>query len=549
MKNPKYIFVVGGVMSSVGKGVSSSSIAAICQARGYRVTNVKCDMYVNIDAGTIRPTEHGEVFVGKDGVEADQDLGNYERFTGNVMAAVNYITTGQVYQEVIRRERNLEYDGEDVEVVPDVPNEIIRRIKLAQKKAKAEIVVVEFGGTVGEYQVLLFLEAARIMKVTYPDDVVVSLVSYLPLPRHIGEMKTKPTQYAVRSLNFAGVQADFIIARGEQSLDGRRRELLAKVCNLRPGSVVAAPDVSSIYDVPLVYHEQKFDLQLLKALKLKARTNNFRVWQAFSKKVQQLHSAVKIGVVGKYFGTGDFTLADSYISVIEATKHACWGNNVKPELTWIDSAAYESDPSKVKELFGYDGIIVPGGFGSRGVDGILAAIRYVRENRIPYLGLCYGMQLATIEFARNVVKMKDANTIEIDPQTKNPVIHVNDSQADNIAKKNMGASMRLGAYPCTLAKDSLSARAYKTLKISERHRHRYEFNNDYKERLEKKGMRFAGINKKDDLVEIIELKNHPWFVGVQFHPEFQSRPFNPHPLFRDFIAAAKTKNRASRKPS
>jgi CTP synthase len=525
-------------MSSVGKGITSSSIGTILQSRGFRVTNIKCDMYVNIDAGTIRPTEHGEVFIGVDGIEADQDLGNYERFTGNTMTAVNYVTTGQVYQEVIRKERNLEYAGEDVEVVPDVPNEIIRRIKLAQQKSKAEITIIEFGGTVGEYQVLLFLEAARVMKVRYPDDVSFVLVSYLPLPSHIGEMKTKPTQYAVRTLNAAGIQADFIIARGEKALDSRRREILATVCNLRPGTVVAAPDQSSIYDVPMVFHEQKFDEQLLHALHLRPRKNDLRIWRAFSRKIKRCEKIVKIGVVGKYFGTGDFTLADSYISVIEAAKHAAWECDAKPLLTWLDSEEYEKDPRRVKELSAYDGIIVPGGFGSRGIAGVLRAIQYVREQEIPYFGLCYGMQLATIEFARNVAKISDANTVEIDKDTKDPVICLNQKQVRNIKSKNMGASMRLGAYPCTLQKDSLSYRAYKQSTVMERHRHRYEFNNEYLERLSAAGMRFTGINKKDNLVEIIELTDHPWFVGTQFHPEFQSRPMKPHPLFKAFIEAS-----------
>ena len=538
MKNPKFIFVVGGVMSSVGKGITASSIGTILQSRGYRITNIKCDMYVNIDAGTIRPTEHGEVFIGNDGIEADQDLGNYERFTGRTMTAPNYITTGQVYQEVIRKERNLEYDGEDVEVVPDIPHEIIRRIRAAQKKDKAEITIVEFGGTIGEYQVLLFLEAARIMNVRNPEDIAFVLVSYLPLPSHIGEMKTKPTQYAVRTLNAAGIMADFIIARGEHALDNRRREILATVCNLRPGTLITAPDLESIYDVPLLFHEQKLDEMLLKTLGLRPRKNDLRVWKNFSKKIKRCKKTVNIGVVGKYFGTGDFTLSDSYISVIEAAKHAAWAHNAKPHLTWIDSADFEKDPRRVSELSQYDGIIVPGGFGSRGIEGVLRAIQYVRENTIPYLGLCYGMQLATIEFAQHVANIPNANSVEIDSNTSDPVICVNPKQARNIKEKQMGATMRLGAYPCTLVKKSLSYRAYKQNKISERHRHRYEFNNAYREVLERAGMRFSGINEKDNLVEIIELPNHPWFVGTQFHPEFQSHPMQPHPLFRDFVAAA-----------
>src|SRR3989338_899668 len=308
---PKYIFVVGGVMSSVGKGVTAASVSTILQGLGYKTVNVKCDMYVNIDAGTMRPTEHGEVFVGEDGIESDQDLGNYERFTGQTSTSVHYITTGQVYQEVIRRERNLEYQGEDVEVVPDIPNEIIRRIELARDHDDAEITVVEFGGTVGEYQVLLFLEAARIMKVNDPDDVAFILVSYLPLPKHIGEMKTKPTQYAVRTLNAAGIMADFIVARGERELDERRREILGRVCNLRSGTVVSAPDLESIYDVPVWLYRQGLGHKLLETLHLKPRRQEIKAWEAFSEKLKRLEKVVRIGVVGKYFSTGDFTLADS----------------------------------------------------------------------------------------------------------------------------------------------------------------------------------------------------------------------------------------------
>lgn len=535
---PKYIFVVGGVMSSVGKGVAAASISAILKARGYSITNVKCDMYVNIDAGTIRPTEHGEVFVGEDGIEADQDLGNYERFLGRSMGGANYITTGQVYQEVIRRERNLEYGGEDVEVVPDIPNEIIRRIKAAQKKDKAEITVVEFGGTVGEYQLLLFLEAARIMRVRHPKDVAFVLVSYLPTPAHIGEMKTKPTQYAVRTLSAAGVQADFIIARGERTLDNRRREILARVCNLQEGTVIAAPDVSSIYDVPLQYVDQKFDLRLLETLGLKLRTSDMKLWRAFSAKRKRMTKKVKIGIVGKYFGTGDFTLADSYISVIESAKHAAWANNVIPELTWVDAEVFEKAPKRVSELAKFDAILVPGGFGTRGIEGIIKAVRYARERKIPYLGLCYGMQLACIEFVRNVLGKRGAHTTEAEPLTKEPVIYANPLQARNILEKRFGATMRLGSYRCKLKKGSRAQRAYGELMVEERHRHRYEFNNKYRATMDHAGLEVVGVNPETDLVEIVELRDHPFFVGVQFHPEFQSRPLIPHPLFRDFVKAA-----------
>src|SRR3989338_7178090 len=349
-KNRKYVFVIGGVMSSVGKGVTSASISKILQARGYKNTNVKCDMYVNLDAGTIRPIEHGEVFVGEDGIEADQDLGNYERFTGNTMTALNYLTTVQVYNEVIRRERNLEYEGEDVEVVPDIPNEIIRRIKQAAQKNDAEVTVVEFGGTVGEYQLLLFLEAARMMKFSNPDDIAIFLVSYLPIPPHIGEMKTKPTQYASRSLNESGLQADFIVARCSAELDKRRRERLATFCNVLKDNAISAPNVETIYEVPMSLEKGELGNKLLKKLGLKSRRNTIAEWEKFVHHIKSLKKEVHIAVVGKYFGTGSYTLSDSYISVIESIKHASWANNVKPVLSWVNSEDFEKDPASVKDL-------------------------------------------------------------------------------------------------------------------------------------------------------------------------------------------------------
>ena len=530
-------------MSSVGKGVSTASIGRILQSRGYKITMVKCDMYVNIDAGTMRPTEHGEVFVGDDGIEADQDLGTYERFVNQISTRENYITTGQVYQEVIRRERNLEYGGEDVEVVPDIPNEIIRRIDIAARKAKAEIVVVEIGGTVGEYQNILFLEAIRILKLKKPNDVALVLVSYLPIPKSIGEMKTKPTQYAAQTLNAAGLQCDFILCRAEKPIDAPRRRRLGIFCGIQPDNAISAPDVESIYEIPVNFEKEKLSDKLLKKLQLKPRGRNLRDWQKLVNKIHSSTTPLKIGIVGKYFGSGDFTLADSYISVIEAIRHASVANNRKPEIQWLDSEVYEHDKRKLKELDNFDGIIVPGGFGSRGVEGKIRAIQYAREKKIPYFGLCYGMQLATVEFARNVCGIKDANTTEVNPATKNPVIHLMPEQLKHLARKLYGATMRLGAYPAILEKDSLVAKAYGTRKISERHRHRYEFNNDYKTRLEKKGLKFSGTSPDGQLVEIIELPGHPFFVGTQFHPEFKSRPLQPHPLFLEFVKTAMKKRK------
>ena len=532
-------------MSSVGKGIATASIGKILQSKGFRVCMIKCDMYINIDAGTIRPTEHGEVFVGEDGIEADQDLGNYERFTDIASTRENYITTGQIYKTVIEKERNLEYEGEDVEVVPDIPNEIIRRIKQASAKNKSQITIIEIGGTVGEYQNLLFLEAARMMRLESPNNVLFVLVSYLPIPKKVGEMKTKPTQYAARSLNSAGIQADFILARAEKLLDKKRKEKLSIFCNVPIENIISAPDVDSIYNIPLNFEKENLGNKILQKFDLKSKKVDLRDWKQLVEKIKSIKKQVKIAIVGKYFATGSFILSDSYISVIEAIKHACWANNVKANLTWVNSQQFEDNLASVNILSQYDGIIVPGGFGSRGVEGIIMAIKYARENKIPFLGLCYGMQLATIEFARNAANLKNANSTEINPSTKHPVIDLMEEQKKKLKEKKYGGTMRLGAWECKIFPKTTSFQAYKRRLISERHRHRYELNNAYKAKLEKKGMVIAGTNPKIDLVEIIELKNHPFFVGTQFHPEFKSRPLNPHPLFKEFVKSCiikKTQN-------
>jgi len=529
---------MGGVMSGVGKGVTSASIGKILQSRGYKVTAIKIDPYVNVDAGTMNPTEHGEVFVTEDGDETDQDVGNYERFLNVDILRDNYMTTGRVYQSVICRERNLEYGGKCVEVVPHIPEEVIRRIKKAASKAKADITIIEVGGTVGEYQNILFLEAARLMHFEHPDDVAFVLVSYLPVPSTLGEMKTKPTQYAVQQVNAAGIQPDFIICRSIKQIDEPRRKKLSTFCNVVKENVISNPDVGSIYEIPLILEKERLSDKIIKKLKLKAKSKDLRQWQRMVAAIKKVKKTVKIGIVGKYFATGDFILPDAYISVIEALKHAAWINRVKVEIDWINSDAYEKDASLVKELKNYDGIVVPGGFGKRGIEGKILAIKYARENKLPFLGLCYGMQLATIEFARHVCRMEGANTTEIDPKTKYPVIHIMPDQAEKLAKKQYGNTMRLGAYPCVLTKNSISAKAYGTTRISERHRHRYEFNNDYRERLTKKGFVLAGLSPDKKLVEIVEVSNHPFFVGTQFHPELKSRPLNPHPLFKALVTAA-----------
>jgi len=525
-------------MSSVGKGITSASLGALLQNTGLCVTAVKADPYINVDAGTMNPTEHGEVFVTRDGDETDQDMGNYERFLDTELTATNYMTTGRVYQTVIERERSMAYGGKCVEVVPHIPEEIIRRIKDAARVNKADVTIIEIGGTVGEYQNLLFLEAAREMKLRNPKDVVFVLVSYLPIPANVGEMKTKPTQYASRTLNGTGIQADFIVCRGERPIDEPRRRKLATSCGVAPEAIISAPDMPSIYEVPLLLEDAGMGTMVLKRLGMPSRSRTMKEWRVFIKKIQHAQRTVKIAVVGKYFATGDFTLKDSYISVIESLKHSAWFQNCKPELTWIDATVYEKQPSRVKELKGYDGVLVPGGFGSRGIEGIVAAIRFVRERKIPFFGLCYGMQLACVEIARHVAGLQGAHSVEVKPDTKHPIIIANPYQQKNLVNKRYGGTMRLGAYPCVIAPGTRARAAYGSARIEERHRHRYEFNNEYRERLEKAGLVFSGVYPEQNLVEIIELPSHPWFVAVQFHPEFKSRPLRPHPLFRAFIAAA-----------
>ncbi|MBI3589689.1 MAG: CTP synthase [Candidatus Liptonbacteria bacterium] len=534
----RYIFVVGGVMSGIGKGIATASIASLLENRGYNVTAVKIDPYINVDAGTMNPIEHGEVFVTEDGLESDQDLGNYERFLNKNIYRTNYMTTGLVYKTVIEAERALKYDGKCVEVVPHIPEEVIRRIKLAAKKSKADFVLVEIGGTVGEYQNILYLEAARMMKIENPNAVIFVLVSYLPVPGNLGEMKTKPTQYAVRTLNSAGLQPDIIIARSSASLDEPRKKKLSIFCNIPAENIVSAPDVKSIYEVPINFEREQLTLRILKKFGLQAKRNGHTPWSKLIQKIARAKKEVKIGIVGKYFDTGKFTLSDSYISVIEAIKHASWAEGAIPKIDWLNAKDFETKPNAVKSLSGYDGIIVPGGFGSRGVEGKIKAIKYAREHKIPYFGLCYGMQLATVEFARDVAGMKNANSTEINPKTPYPIIDILPEQIKNLSEKNLGGSMRLGAYKCRLVKNTIALKAYGKPLISERHRHRYEVNNKLRDKLEKSGLIFSGLNPEKNLVEIIELKNHPFFVGVQFHPELKSRPFDPHPLFLEFIKAA-----------
>jgi len=523
-------------MSGVGKGVTCASIGTILKGRGYKVSAIKIDPYINVDAGTMNPVEHGEVFVTEDGDETDQDIGNYERFLNTNITRENYMTTGRVYQSVIQKERNLEYKGKCVEVVPHIPMEIRDRIHQAVEKTRAEIMVIEIGGTVGEYQNVLFLEAARMMKLYNPDNVLFVMVSYLPIPSKVGEMKTKPTQYAIRTLNSSGIQPNFVIAR--KNVDEPRRKKIAVNCNIAKEDVISAPDIDSIYDIPLNFEKDDLGNRILDKFSLRKRSKDLKDWRAMVNRDKRAKKEVDIGVVGKYFSTGDFCLSDSYISVIEAIKHACNKNSCQPKLHWVNTEDIENDEKSLKN---FDGIIVPQGWGSRGSEGKIATIKYCRKNNIPYFGLCYGMQMAVVDFARHVCDLEGANSEEVDPKTPHPVIHIMPEQKELLAKKQYGGTIRLGGWPCKITKGTHMARAYadkfgeKKRTVSERHRHRYEFNNDYRKILEDKGLKIAGTSPDGKIVEAIEITDHPFFIGTQFHPEYISRPLNPHPLFTEFV--------------
>ena len=539
--NPKYIFVVGGVMSGIGKGIATSSIARILKAKGFNTTALKIDPYINVDAGTMNPTEHGEVFVLDDGYETDQDMGNYERFLDQDIGEVNYMTTGRVYQEVIRRERNLEYKGKNVQVVPDVPLEVIRRIEAAAKNAAADVAVVEVGGTIGEYENILFLEAARMLKQKHPGDVAIVMLSYVPIPGNIGEMKTKPTQHASRELNSVGLQADLILARAQVPLDEKRKEKIATFCNVLPERVMSAPDVESIYDVPLNFEKDGLGNTLCTILGLPQKPTDFSDWNVFIEKMRGSKEVLPIAVVGKYFNSGDFVLSDVYISVLEALKTAGFYNNVKVQISYLSSQDFETGKMSLEKLNEFAGVLIPGGFGETGIEGKIKVIEYVRTNKIPYFGLCYGMQLAVVEYARHMANMPDAHTTEIKPDTTTPVIAVMESQKENVAQGKLGGTMRLGGYPCALKEGTIARDAYGKAEIRERHRHRYEVNPKYVKQIEEAGLVFSGTLPDGSLMEIAELPRevHPFFLGTQFHPELLSRPLHSHPLFLAFIQAAK----------
>ena len=537
----KYIFVVGGVMSGVGKGIATASIGKLLTARGLSVNLVKIDPYLNVDAGTMNPIEHGEVFILDSGLETDQDMGNYERFLDRDLGPDDYMTSGMVYRSVIERERNLGYGGKCVEAIPHVRDEITDRLKRAANASKSDVSVIEIGGTIGDFQNALFIEAARVMHLLDPAGVLFVMVSYLPVPGTLGEMKTKPTQNAVRMLNSYGVQPDIIVARSTHRLDRKRKEKLAIWCNVPPERIISAPDVESIYDVPINFERDKLSDILLEALgHKKAPPADLSEWKEFADHAHNGNGTVRIGIVGKYFDTGDFVLSDAYISVIEAIKFSAYEAGYKPEIEWVNAKEIQDGTLPLESLEKCDGIIVPGGFGETGIEGKIMTARLARENKIPYFGLCYGLQMMVIEYARNVAGFAHANTTEINPTTPHPVIDIMPDQREKLARKDYGGSMRLGAYPCVLKEGTIAFEAYGKKEISERHRHRYEINPEYVERLEKAGLVFSGRWQDGKLMEIAELPKtaHPFMLGTQFHPELRARPLSPHPLFSAFIKAA-----------
>ncbi|RJR16378.1 CTP synthase [Candidatus Microgenomates bacterium] len=542
-----YIFVSGGVLSGLGKGVTAASLALLLQSRGYTITPVKCENYLNVDSGLINPIEHGDPFLCEDGTEADMDMGTYEKFLHKNVMRHNFITMGQIYQEVISRERNFEYAGEDVEALPHVTDEIIRRIKDAGKKEKADIVVIELGGTAGEYQNVLYYEASRIMKIVHKETVIHVHVSYLPTPSHLGEPKTKPTQLSVKVLQSMGIQPDFIVCRAEKAIDKRRRERLAMFCNVEADNVINNPNVTSVYQVPLTFEMQQFGEKVLALAGLTDKKADLRAWEELNEKINRSHKkTLEIAIVGKYFATGDYELRDSYAALLDALDHAGWAKELTIKPRFINAERIEKGEAVAKLVSGCCGIIVPIGWGPRGVEGKIAAVQYARENKIPYLGLCYGMQLAAVEFARHVLNLPKAHTVECDPKTPDPVIHLIPTQKEKMERRAYGGTMRLGSWECKVGENTRAFEIYNSAHyfkkdhvVPERHRHRYEFNDDYTKEVEKKGLVISGRSVVENLAEIIELPNdaHPFFMGTQFHPEYKSRPLHPHPIFIAFLTA------------
>ena len=546
----KYIFVSGGVISGIGKGTTAASIGLLLKATGYKVAPLKFENYLNIDAGTINPIEHGDTFLCEDGTETDMDIGTYEKFLDEDMGKDNFVTIGQIYKTVIDRERRFEYHGEDVEAIPHITNEIIGRIKNLAQKSKTDIVIIELGGTAGEYQNVFYYEASRIMTLNNPKDVIHIHVSYVPTPTHLGEPKTKPTQLSVRTLNSMGIQPDFIVARSEKYLDQRRRDRFALFCNMHPTDIISNPDLSSAYEIPIILHEQSLDKKILQKLDLPIKNPKLTEWKNFLKSIGcKKDKEIEIVIVGKYFGTGDYQLRDSYAALFDAIDHASYSLGVKVNTRWVNAEKVEKDGAE-KLIGNVSGIIVPIGWGERGSEGMIAAASYARKNKIPYLGLCYGMQLAVIAYARDILGFKDADTTENNTKTKYPVIHLIPSQKELMKRRAYGGTMRLGSWDAKIKEGSLAYDLYSKYNdfidknkrlTSERHRHRYEFNDKYIKDFESSGLVISARSTVENLVEIIELpKNkHPFYLGTQGHPEYKSRPLSPHPIFLGFIEACK----------
>ncbi len=544
-KKIKYIFVSGGVISGIGKGTTAASIGYLLKSSGLKVAPIKFEGYLNLDAGTINPIEHGDPFLCEDGTETDMDIGTYEKFLGEDMGKDNFVTMGQIYKTIIDKERRFEYFGEDVEAV-HISEEIIRRIKHLASVQKADVVTIELGGTAGEYWNVFFYEASRMLALQNPGDVIHVHVSYMPTPRHLGEPKTKPTQLSVRTLNTLGIQPDFIIARSEKPLDQRRKDRFALFCNMRSEDIISNPDMASPYEIPRVLYQQELDKKILKKLSLPYKKPDL---SKLDKLLAQINTPkkkkIQIAIVGKYFGTGDYQLRDSYAALFDAIDHAGWQLGVDIETKWIDAEKLEK--GNLTSILGRpSGIIVPIGWGVRGAEGMIKAAGYARKEKIPYLGLCYGMQLAVISFARDVIGWKDANTNENDSKTKHPVIYLIPTQKILMETRAYGGTMRLGGWEAEVKKNTKAWELYnkhktfinnKTGLSSERHRHRYEFNNIYADEFEKRGLIISARSIKESLVEIIEIPDHPFYIGTQGHPEYKSRPLKPHPIFLGFIEA------------
>ncbi len=528
----KYVFVTGGVVSGLGKGITASSIALLLKSRGYKVFMQKFDPYINVDPGTMSPYQHGEVFVTSDGSETDLDLGHYERYIDEELNYTSNMTMGKVFASVIEKERRGDFLGGTVQIVPHVTNEIKAKIYEAAHTSQADIIITEIGGTIGDIESQAFLESLRQMRLEEGfENTIYVHTTLIPEIYGSGELKTKPTQHSVIEMRGLGLQPDIIVCRTPILLDEDLKKKISMFCSIPNTNVISSPNVTNVYSIPLIYHEQKIDEIILNHFQLPISKINLKDWEKLVKITDNLKDEIEIALVGKYV-----ELHDAYISVVESLKHAGYQEGTKIKINWIDSEELEKNTTNLKEIFKNSrGIIIPGGFGSRGTEGMIIAAKYARENKIPYLGLCLGMQIATIEFARNVCHLEDANSTEFDPLCKNPII---DLMADQKQIINMGGTLRLGNYECKLKKDTLAYQDYQQELIHERHRHRYEFNNKYRSIFEENGLIFSGINPQADLVEIIELSSHPHYIACQFHPEFKSRPNRPHPLFKSFIKAS-----------